>query len=154
MKSIRNSAKAIIIHGGRLLCTKNLSYKKEIYYLLPGGGQDPGETLPQALTRECREELGAEIRVGALRYIREYIGRNHEFREIHESVHQIEYMFGCELADPTLKPRSQAPDSEQIGIEWVDLKSLNDTLFFPRILRRLILPNGVLSGELYLGDVN
>ncbi|PKO11793.1 MAG: A/G-specific adenine glycosylase [Chloroflexi bacterium HGW-Chloroflexi-10] len=31
----------------------------------PGGKCEPGETLPQALTREIREELGCEVEVGA-----------------------------------------------------------------------------------------
>lgn len=28
---------------------------------LPGGGVDPGETIHQAILRECREELGIEV---------------------------------------------------------------------------------------------
>lgn len=33
---------------------------------LPGGGVEPGETIVAALERECREELGTEVRVGPL----------------------------------------------------------------------------------------
>jgi len=31
----------------------------------PGGRVEPGETEPEAVVRECREELGARVRVGA-----------------------------------------------------------------------------------------
>jgi len=44
---IRNSAKAIIIKDGKLLCTKNKN-KFGIFYLLPGGGQEPFETIIEA----------------------------------------------------------------------------------------------------------
>ncbi|MDX2177405.1 MAG: 8-oxo-dGTP diphosphatase MutT [Candidatus Sumerlaeia bacterium] len=32
----------------------------------PGGKVEPGETPEQSLARECREEIGVEVRVGAL----------------------------------------------------------------------------------------
>ena len=35
-------------------------------YQLPGGNPDPGETLPQTLVRELREELAVAIEVGPL----------------------------------------------------------------------------------------
>lgn len=36
------------------------------WYVLPGGGVDAGETPQQAARREAQEELGLEVRVGAL----------------------------------------------------------------------------------------
>jgi 8-oxo-dGTP diphosphatase len=33
---------------------------------LPGGAVEPGETITAALTRECREELGVEVKTGPL----------------------------------------------------------------------------------------
>lgn len=62
---IRNSAKAVIVKDGKLLTIK-LHENGGTYYILPGGGQKHGENLHQALTRECREELGAEVEIGEL----------------------------------------------------------------------------------------
>jgi len=74
MKPIRNSAKAIIIKDGKLLTTKNQS-RTGIFFILPGGGQEFGETLHETLERECREEIGCKVEVSELLWIREYRGR-------------------------------------------------------------------------------
>src|SRR5882724_637725 len=100
MPAIRTSAKALVIRDGFLLLTKNVGWRGDDYYILPGGGQNHGESLVQALERECREELGARVRVKSLRYVRDYIGKNHAFAERHAELHQVEYMFLCDLLDP------------------------------------------------------
>ncbi|SFS80487.1 hypothetical protein SAMN05444972_10842 [Marininema halotolerans] len=47
---IRNSAKAILIHENKLLVIKHKD-QDGIFYLLPGDGQIPGETLPGTVKR-------------------------------------------------------------------------------------------------------
>ena len=56
MKPIRNSAKAVIIQNEKILLTKNKD-DFGFFYLFPGGGQDHGEELKDAVKRECLEEL-------------------------------------------------------------------------------------------------
>ena len=152
MNPIRNSAKAIIIQEARVLTIRCVSWKNETFFLLPGGGQDAGESLAEALRRECREEICADVEVGALRLVRDYIGRNHEFADNHEKVHQVEFMFKCRILGGELKLGSN-PDLGQTGIAWLPLASLDESMLFPKVLRK-ILPSLNDSGLAYLGDVN
>ena len=80
MKPVRVSAKAIIIENGKILLIKHEDKYGE-WYGLPGGGQENGETLVEALIRECQEEISATIEVKDVLYIRDYIAKNHEFYE-------------------------------------------------------------------------
>ena len=67
-----------------------------------------------------------------LLFIREYIGRNHEFSEYDRDVHQIEYMFLCGLPENGRLTIGKAPDEGQIGIAWLELTGLmRYRLYFP-----------------------
>jgi 8-oxo-dGTP diphosphatase len=154
---IRNSAKAIILDHNRevLLLTKNED-EEGYFYLCPGGGQEHGETLHEALKRECIEEAGYDVEIGELLYIREYIGKNHEYSTLDHHVHQVEFYFVCDLkdADNTYKEPTN-PDSHQVGIEWVDINKLKDYRLYPNEIKKDIVRYFKKEkSPVYLGDVN
>ena len=55
-RKVRNAAKALIIQDDKMLAIK-ISDGKEEWYIMPGGGQDVEELLPDTVCREVAEEL-------------------------------------------------------------------------------------------------
>ena len=154
MRPVRTSSKAIILLDGKLLVLK-FQDEKGYWYELPGGGQEPGETLPEALRRECLEETGVHVEVGDLWFVRDYIGKNHEFadRGANAMFHQVEFMFACTVTDQTQMGDGAVQDVGQLGVEWLDAENLDRYRLYPLALRPLIAQHR--SGmPVYLGDVN
>ena len=153
MKPIRNGVKGIIIENGRLLTIK-LEDERGFWYALPGGGQEPGETLHEALRRECREEIGSEVIIRDLRFVRDYIGANHEFAFSDSEAHQVELMFLCDLREGTDPRSGDVPDEGQLGIEWLDLDRLDSYRLYPLGLRALIPRHDDPSVPVYVRDIS
>lgn len=152
MKPIRNSAKAVIIQEGKLLLTKNQD-EQGFFYLFPGGGQEFGEELIHAVIRECMEEIGSEVIVNDLIHVREYIGKNHQFADWDSNVHQVEFYFICQLKDAHANISNGVnPDSYQVGVEWVDLGTLEEIRLYPKTLGTIL--KNKMESRIYIGDVN
>ena len=86
-RQIRTSAKAVIIKNGKLLAIK-LNDGKEEWYILPGGGQDDEEILPQTVEREVKEEVEVEVKCKDLLFVIEGVHG--------ESFHRIDLVFLCD----------------------------------------------------------
>lgn len=154
MPSVRTSAKAIIIRDGKLLVTRNRDADGD-WFLLPGGGQNHGESLDAALKRECREEIGADVKVGRLVLVRDYIGVNHEFASEQSHVHQLDLMFECELAEGADPGQGSEPDAYQTGVAWLPLTELAGLRLYPLAIRNLLSSwSRSPASNVYLGDVN
>ena len=155
---VRVSAKAIVIHDEQLLAIRKRD-SDGIYYILPGGGQEVGETLIDAVKRECMEEANLNVLVGPILLIRDYIGKHHEHAAFDRDVHQLEIMFACTPADPQqhLAPASgSVPDDGQEGVEWLPLATIEGYRIYPQAMRphlrdmRFQMPAKIVC----LGDVN
>lgn len=150
---IRNSAKAIIIENGRLLCNKNQD-GRGIFYCVPGGGQEYQENIRAAVARECEEEIAVQVDVGELLFVRDYIGKNHQGEARLEHVHQVEFFFACQLKEGHTPRIGVEPDKHQIGVEWVPIPELADRNFFPLDLAQWLNRLQHPQRPVYLGDVD
>jgi len=124
------------------------------WYILPGGGMSPGETLLQALQRECLEEIGTEVVPGPLIAIREYIAPNHEFANFSLNDHQIEFMFSCRVPDGYQPACGAHTDASQTGVVWMPLDRIEAIRLYPMALRAFFARPSEMSGCAYFGDVN
>ncbi|KQX62626.1 NUDIX domain-containing protein [Paenibacillus sp. Root444D2] len=68
---VGSGVKGIVIKDNRLLTIKKYDDKFDADYTLPGGGQERGENLVEALQREFLEEVGCLINVKQLVFLRE-----------------------------------------------------------------------------------
>ncbi len=67
MKKITEVVAALIWEGQRfLICQRPAHKARGLLWEFVGGKVEPGESRESALIRECREELGVELSVGAV----------------------------------------------------------------------------------------
>ena len=143
---VRNSAKAIVLHGGKILVNRCVSRFGD-YYALPGGGQRDGETLLEAVRRELLEETGYSVLPVRLSGIYERVCERREGG----SSHKLYFVFLCRLEDGRATPPTER-DRYQVGMEWVDADELPRRNLFPRAIRDN-LPSLIGFGEtIYLGS--
>jgi 8-oxo-dGTP diphosphatase len=142
-RKIRNSAKALIIKNGKMLAIK-INDKGDIFYIMPGGGQEPEELLTDAVKREVAEEVGIEVNPLSLAFVIEGLHG--------ESFHRVDLVFLCEYVRE-IENASLHKDGNQEGYEWLDISNLMKEPLYPSKLRRQIikLHQGDKT-ELYLGN--
>lgn len=117
-------AAAVIRRGDAYLVTRRQAgVHLEGYWEFPGGKCEPAETLEACLTREIREELDADVSVGA-----EVFAVAHEYPE---RVVELRF-FECELKG---EPRPLLGQE----MRWVDRRDLESLEFPPADAELLVL---------------
>ena len=115
MKTIRVVA-AVIRDGDKIFATARGYGEYKGWWEFPGGKIEAGETPQQALTREIREELDTEIRVGELIDTIEY-----DYPMFHLSM-------DCFWADVVA---GRLVLKEHEAARWLDRKTIDDVEWLP-----------------------
>jgi NADH pyrophosphatase NudC (nudix superfamily) len=124
MPAIRPIALAVPRRGEDLLVFEDQDPTKDQTFYRPlGGGIEFGETAEEAVRRELREELGADLldvrRIGVLESIFHGFGRDG---------HEIAFILACRLADHSWYERDavgEILDDAGTKVMWRPLKSFN-----------------------------
>ena len=83
---MRKRVGAIIFEGDSIILIKRVT-EERTYWVFPGGQIDKGETKEEALVRECKEELGIDVKI-----IKPFVELRHE----PYGNEQQEYFYICE----------------------------------------------------------
>lgn len=148
----RPSAKAVVVVDGRVLVTRNQTPgDPPDWYIFPGGGQRPGESLEAALVREVREETGIEVAPGPLLWVREVVLARHLDIPGDPTEHAIEFMFAARFVADHGDPSEE--DAYQVAVEWVEVGQLAALRFYPAEVAPWLasLAAGGGTGPVYLG---
>ena len=118
--AIRIRVAAILVENGQVLLVQHEKAGRT-YYMLPGGGVDPGESLAQALERELQEETGIVICPGDLVLASDAIAPD-------GSRHVLNLCFTATRIDGDL---TQGDDPRIIAVSWVPVADLHTVPLFP-----------------------
>ncbi len=151
-KRVKNAVKAIIIKDGKIAVIQKAEDNK-IYYTLPGGSQKKFEDMESALKRECIEEISCNIEIKTLLFIREYIGKNHEFKIRDADIHKVEFFFLCGIKKNETIRNGVKPDKTQIDVLFIEIDKLEKYNFYPKGIIEKI-KEIKLKENIYLGDIN
>ena len=130
-----------IVQDHRLLLIKHYFYANgNSYWLVPGGGREPGESEEQAVRREMREETGLEVRVERLLF--------EQPAEPDSRFYQRYKTYLCTPiggeARPGYEPEHDAAQAYAISdVRWFDLRDpsswdpqvTSDPVTYPLVLR-------------------
>lgn len=111
----------IVLQNNRLLLMKQV-FKGEVFYTLPGGGWEDGETLENTCKREIREEFNIDVVVGRCIYLL-------------DSKTRINFVFECEYVSGEIElggpEKERMNENDQYEVMWVELDEVKNLNILP-----------------------
>lgn len=127
-KPVRLAARAIIVHEARLLLVNAWPKGRSSLLCAPGGGVEPGASLPENLAREVHEETGLNVQVNAPCLI-------NEFHDPRTGFHQVDIFFRCQIVGTSHVPNGwQDPENIVSRHVWATQAEVKRLHFKPSSL--------------------
>lgn len=132
---MQKRVRAVIIKNNQILLIKRTK-KGSLYWVVPGGAVEEGETNEEALKRECKEELGVNIQIKEL--LLEVKSQKPETKG------QEEYFYLCNIVDGILGSgnglefQKNSLYSGRYDIEWRNINDLKLIDLRPEEVRNLV----------------
>jgi ADP-ribose pyrophosphatase YjhB (NUDIX family) len=123
-----------------------------VRYSLPGGAQETGETLQQAVIRECQEEIACTIETQDILYVADFF----KYKAVPQphTRHQLEILFQCSVPESYTPRNGTKPDKHQVAVEWLELHDLAKIVLSPRQLISLLHGIGQNGQAVYAGSID
>ncbi len=116
-KRITEVVAALLWRGDRfLICQRPANKARGLLWEFVGGKTEPGESGPEALVRECREELDITVSVGEV-----FTAVTHEYPDL--TVHLTLYHARIDEGEPKLL--------EHLAMRWIRVEEIPDYDFCP-----------------------
>lgn len=150
---IRNSAKALVYHEGKLLLNSHLDSGGNLYYDLPGGGQQPYETMEEAVVREVLEETGLTVEPVRFAALCEEIFTSLDMRRRYpEYCHRCMHIFLVKVLPEAVREKSEM-DFQQTGSVWATPEEAENWPLIPLQLQGRVREVLNASTPVYLGSL-
>lgn len=147
---IRNAVRAVITRNDSILLQRKLDDNGNERYALPGGAQEHGERLIDALQRECEEEIGARVEVIDLLFVGDYFKQRQTNPPTTRQL--VEFLFACSVEPDYQAQNGPRPDKHQVEVLWVPLDQLVDINLVPADYAKLLVKqkqSRVYPGQLF-----
>ncbi len=130
--------------AGRELLVVRHEKEGRVYFLLPGGGVEPGESFAACFAREMREELGVTAEMGDLAFAVESIAPSGARHVVQLAFHG-RILEGDPLSHRSLDPRVT-------GAAWLNAGAVKVSRFYPDMRGELarLLEGGAVA-RVHLG---
>lgn len=134
----RVSVRGIVMADDRLLLVNAWPGNQSDLLCAPGGGVEPGQSLPENLIREIYEETGLTVEVGPVVLV-------NEFHDPNSTYHQIDIYFRCEILAGQLDASWQDVDGVVHDRRFVTRKEIETLLVKPDSLAEVAWGGGGIT---------